>query len=210
MIRPIAKNRPVAVVCPSGVADSAIDRDAVCLDAFQRELDYIVASLRRLGVPPSDVEDLAQDVFVALRAAWARCDHTRPLRPYLFGIAFRLAAAHRRKHSREVPFGGIDAATDASADLDEAMHSKQARGLILAALDRVPLERRAVLLMHDLDDVPVADIASVLGIQLFTAYGRLRKARRELASGLRRLLTRTSGEVLAHTLPVRPHVSGRA
>jgi DNA-directed RNA polymerase specialized sigma24 family protein len=64
--------------------------------------------------------------------------------------------------------------------------------------------------MHDLDDVPVADIASVLGIRLFTAYGRLRKARLELASALRRLLTRTSGEVLAHTLPLRVHVGRRA
>jgi RNA polymerase sigma-70 factor (ECF subfamily) len=184
--------------------------DAACLDAFQQDLDYIHASLRRLGVPPCDVEDLAQEVFVALRSSWARCDHTRPLRPYLFGIAFRLASVHRRKRQREVPFGGIDAMTDASADLDEAMQSMQARVLILAALDRVPLRRRAVLLMHDLDDVPVADIASVLGIRLFTAYGRLRKARLELASALRRLLTRTSGEVLAHTLPLRVHVGRRA
>jgi len=65
-------------------------------------------------------------------------------------------------------------------------------------------------LMHDLEEVPVAEIASVLGIRLFTVYGRLRKGRRELASALRRLLTRTSDEVLAYTLPVRAHAGGRA
>src|SRR5262245_7129028 len=176
--------------------------DVACLDAFQRELDYIHATLRRLGVAPSDVEDLTQEVFLVLRGAWARCDHTRPLRPYLFGIAFRIASANRRKYRREVPFWGIEAAVDVTADLDDAMQSKQARRLILAALDRVPLARRAVLLMHDLDDVPVAEVASVLGIPLFTAYARLRKARRELAAALRRLLARTREEVVGYTLPV--------
>jgi len=210
MTRLNAKNHAVPAVRASGIAAWPLGSDAACLDAFQRELDYIHAALRRLGTWPPDIEDLAQEVFLALRGAWARCDHTRPLRPYLFGIAFRIASAHRRKHRREVAFGGIDAAADETADLDEAMQSRQARRLIVAALDSVPLARRAVLLMHDLEEVPVAEIASVLGIRLFTVYGRLRKGRRELASALRRLLTRTSDEVLAYTLPVRAHAGGRA
>lgn len=192
----------------SADAPASIDPDVACLDAFQRELDYVHATLRRLGAAPCDIEDLAQEVFLVLRGAWARCDQTRRLRPYLFGIAFRISSAHRRRHRREVPLRGIEAAVDLTADLDDAMQSKQARRLILAALDRVPLARRAVLLMHDLDDVPVAEIASILGIPLFTTYSRLRKARRELASAMRRLLTRTRGEVLAHTLPIRRHAGG--
>jgi DNA-directed RNA polymerase specialized sigma24 family protein len=42
--------------------------------------------------------------------------------------------------------------------------------------------------MHELDDVPMTEVASVLSIPLFTAYSRLRKARRELQAGIRRLL----------------------
>ena len=148
-------------------------------------------------------------MFLALRRSWATSDHTRPLRPYLFGIAFRIASAHRRKRRREVPVANIEAASDESAGLDEALQNKQARALMLAALDRVPLQRRAVLLMHDLDDVPVAEIASVLAIPRFTAYSRLRKARRELASALREMLTRTD-EVLACTSPARVPATGRA
>jgi len=192
---------------PYGVA--RIDRDAACLDAFQREFDYINATLRRLGTAPSDIEDLTQEVFLALRRSWARSDHTRPLRPYLFGIAFRIAATQRRKRRREVPVSNIEVASDGSAGLDEALQNKQAHSLILAALDRVPLGRRAVLLMHDLDDVPVAEIACVLAIPRFTAYSRLRKARRELASALRQMLTRTH-EVLAYRSPARVPASGRA
>jgi DNA-directed RNA polymerase specialized sigma24 family protein len=41
--------------------------------------------------------------------------------------------------------------------------------------------------MHDLDDVPVTQVASILSIPLFTVYSRLRKARRELEARIRRL-----------------------
>jgi len=59
---------------------------------------------------------------------------------------------------------------------------------MLVALEKIPLPRRAVLVMAEFDDVPVREVASVLGIPLFTAYSRLRKARRELESTVRRLL----------------------
>src|SRR4051812_24440482 len=70
--------------------------DDACLDAFQRELDYVWRTLRRLGTSPSEVEDLAQELFLALRRSWTEYDPDRPLRPYLFGIAFRIVSAHQR------------------------------------------------------------------------------------------------------------------
>lgn len=166
---------------------AGLDADEACLRVFQDQLDYIHRTLKRLGAGPSDVEDLMQDVFMALRGSWDRCDKSRPMRPYLFGIAFRIVAAHRRKRVREVPLGIVEM-VDLDFDLDANLRSKQARRLVGAALDRIPLRRRAVLIMHELDDVPVADVASALNIPLFTVYGRLRKARHELASALRRLL----------------------
>ena len=161
--------------------------DEACLDVFQRELDYIYRTLRRMGAWPSEIEDLSQEVFLALRGSWASYDSSRPIRPYLFGIAFRIAAAHQRKRNREVAFGIVDP-DDLAPRPDEALQSKQLRAVVLVALEQVPLLRRAVLVMHDLDDVTVAEIASVLAIPLFTAYSRLRKARRELEAAVRRIL----------------------
>lgn len=63
--------------------------DEVCRDAFQRELDYIHRTLQRLGTAPAEMEDLAQDVLLALRRSWSHYDPKRPLRPYLFGVAVR-------------------------------------------------------------------------------------------------------------------------
>jgi len=161
--------------------------DEACLDAFQKELDYVYRTLRRLGTSASEVDDLAQEVFLALRRCWDAYDQSRPLRPFLFGISFRIASAYERKRRREVSFGIVEVG-DLGPGPDDALQSKQARALVLAALERIPLERRAVLVMHDIDDVPVRDVASVLEIPLFTVYSRLRKARRELEAAIRRLM----------------------
>ena len=161
--------------------------DEACLDAFQKELDYVYRTLRRLGTSPSEVDDLAQEVFLALRRCWNDYDPDRPLRPFLFGISIRIASAYERKRRREVAFGVVEVG-DAGPGPDDALQSKQARALVLAALERIPLPRRAVLVMHDIDDVPVSQVASVLDIPLFTVYSRLREARRELESAIRRIV----------------------
>jgi RNA polymerase sigma-70 factor (ECF subfamily) len=166
---------------------AGLSADEACLGAFQQELDYVFRTLRRLGTAPSEVEDLAQEVFLALRGAWDQYDADRPLRPYLFGISFRIASAYQRKRSREVSFGIVEVG-DAGPGPDDTLQSKQARALVLAALERIPLPRRAVLVMHDIDDIPVGQVAAALDIPLFTVYSRLRKARRELESAVRRLL----------------------
>jgi RNA polymerase sigma-70 factor (ECF subfamily) len=158
--------------------------DEGCLEAFLRELDYVHRTLRRLGTSPSETDDLAQEVFLALRNCWSKYDPGRPLRPYLFGIAFRIALAHHRKRNREVAFEVVEV-SDTGPGPDDVFQSKQARALVLAALERIPLSRRAVLLMHDIDDVPVEDVAAALGIPKFTAYSRLRKARREMEAAVR-------------------------
>jgi RNA polymerase sigma-70 factor (ECF subfamily) len=167
--------------------DGGRSADAESLEAFQSQLDYVHRTLRRLGAPQSEVEDLAQDVFLALRRSWGQYDRNRPLRPYLFGVAFRIASAHYRKRRREVALGIVDT-DDSTPGPEDVLHAKQARRLVLAALERIPLPRRAVLVMRELDDVPVNEIASALAIPLFTTYSRLRKGRRELEANMRRLL----------------------
>jgi RNA polymerase sigma-70 factor, ECF subfamily len=155
-----------------------------CLAAFQKEFDYLCRTVRRLGVRPADVEDLVHEIFLVLHRRWDDYDPSRALRPWLFGIAFRAASAHRKRSAREVPYGWLDVA-DVAPSPDEAIADEQARAVVLAALEHVPLPRRAVLVMHDLDDSSMHDIASSLSIPLFTAYSRLRKARKEFAAAVR-------------------------
>lgn len=160
--------------------------DDACVRAFDQELDYVFASLRRLGAPASDLEDLAHDVFVVLLRHWPTLDTSRPLRPYLFGVAFRIVSAHRRRRLREVPQLTEEPA-DTGVGPEKTLQSQQAVALLHAALERVPLPRRAVLILHELDGIPIAEVARVLSITRFGAYARLHKGHKELAAAVRRL-----------------------
>ena len=168
--------------------------DDACLGAFQQELGYIYRSFRRLGAPPSEVEDLAQDLFVALRRSWSKYDPSRPLRPYLFGFAFRIAAANERKRTREVALGKVEV-DDTGPGVEAELESYQTRQLVFGgAQSDSTSEACCSRDARKLDDVPVAVVASTLSIPLFTVYSRLRKARRELQARIRRLLREAGGE----------------
>lgn len=166
-----------------------------CFENFEGELDYLRRTLRRLGVRTADTEDLLHEVFLVLDRNWNKFDHARPLRPYLFGIAFRVVAAYYRKGRREVSQPVEEFAQDQQPGPEEALESARARSLVLAALGRVPLERRAVLVMHDIDDVSMSDIARSLAIPLFTGYSRLRRARVEFEAAVRALRHKRSADV---------------
>ncbi len=145
---------------------------------FRAELGYVWKTLERLGVPSRDVEDVAHDVFVAVYRNFTHYDRTRPIRPWLCGFAYRTASDYRRlarnRYERTAHDGDMDA-----PESDRAARRIEARDLALRALDRVELERRVVLMMHDIDGHGAPDIARELEIPVNTVYSRLRLARDE-------------------------------
>jgi RNA polymerase sigma-70 factor, ECF subfamily len=160
--------------------------ETTCFAAFDRELDYLFWTLQRLGARADDREDLLQDIFAVLHRNWNTLDTTRPLRPWLFGVAFRVVQSYRRRRAREMPCEGLDP-SDAAPGPEDALESQESLALLRAALQRVPEGRRSVLVLHDLDGVEVAAIARRLSLTRFGVYARLRKGRKELASAVRRL-----------------------
>jgi RNA polymerase sigma-70 factor (ECF subfamily) len=162
--------------------------DAACLAAFQQKHRFIRRVFQGMKVAPDDVDDLAQELFIVLRGLWRQYDpRRRPLRFYLFGIAMRMAGAHRRKRRREVPAGLVRKSEPAPAP-DRLFDLRESHEMLIAALERIPPPRRSVLVMHELEDVPMTDVASTLSIKLFTAYSRLRKARDEFKGALLQML----------------------
>jgi RNA polymerase sigma-70 factor (ECF subfamily) len=154
---------------------------------YDAEFGYVFRSLRRLGIMDHDIEDLAHDVFLAVYRRWAEYDPARAVRPWLFGFAYRIASDHRRlsRHRHEksgVPTEAVDGAQLA----DEQLAAEQTRSAVLAALDTMDFDRRAILVMHDVDGHPVPEIARALLIPLNTAYSRLRLARRDFEFAIRR------------------------
>ena len=157
-----------------------------CVAVFDEHLGYVFETLRRLGARSAEIEDLAHDVFLVLYRNWPTLDTSRPLRPYLFGIAFRIVCAHKRRRSREV-FSLTLEAVDGAMGQEQTLQRREAIALLLSALELVPLSRRAVLIMHELDEVPVKVIAETLSMTRFGVHARLRKGRMELARAVHQL-----------------------
>ena len=157
---------------------------------FESNFDYVWLSLRRLGVHERDLEDVAQDLFVRVHGRFDDYDPSRPIRPWLFAFAVRCASDWRRlaRHRVEVlgaPSQGEPACGSPGAEAGMA-HAEEV-ALVHQALEQVALERRAVVILYELDEVPMKEIAAALGIPLFTAYSRLRVGREELTAAIRRL-----------------------
>jgi len=173
--------RPVRSPLPSPEPETS------CIDTFSREVDYLYGTLQRLGARPADIDDLLQDIFVVLYRHWPTLDLTRPLRPWLFGVAFRVVRAHRRRRARETSYADLDP-EDAGPSPERWFQGQESLETLKAALERVPAVRRSVIIKHDIEGLEVIDIARELSMTKFGVYARLHKGRKELASAVRRLL----------------------
>jgi RNA polymerase sigma-70 factor (ECF subfamily) len=164
-------------------------------ETFRANAPFVANSLRRFGIPASDVRDQVQEVFLVVTQVEASFDTARPVRPWLFGIAYRVAGRYRQARHR----GGYDRGGGEVPDVsdpaplpDAVLSTKQAQDLALRALEYVELSRRAVFILADIEGEPIPSIAEALQIPTNTAYSRLRLAREEFKSALGRMTRRES------------------
>jgi RNA polymerase sigma-70 factor (ECF subfamily) len=158
---------------------------------FDSEFEYVWHALRRLGVREADLEDVTHDVFLAVYRRLDTFDASRPQRPWLFGFAYRYAADYRKlaRHRREVLELSPETRDPSPSAFDRADLGETLR-IANHALSTLELDRRAVFVLHELDECPMPEVAQSLGIPLNTAYSRLRLAREDLAAAIRRLRAR--------------------
>jgi RNA polymerase sigma-70 factor (ECF subfamily) len=160
--------------------------DDVCVRIFEADFDYVYRSLIRMGVTAADAEDLAQEVFLVMWRRRADWDADRPLRSWLFGVALRVAHEHRHRRRREAPVGIADQ-TDERPPADDLIAANRARALVIKAIATLPEKQRAVLILHEIEGTPMREVADALSVPLFTAYTRLRAARKSFARAVRRI-----------------------
>ncbi len=158
---------------------------------FEAHFSYVWNALKRLGVATRDLEDLTQQVFLQVHGQLSIFDSRRPIRPWLFSFAYHAASNYRAlaRHRVELSIVGPEA-VDARPTADEQLITRQELELAELALTHVALERRAVLLLHEIEGHSMPEIAESLEIPLNTAYSRLRLARQDYEAALRRLRAR--------------------
>lgn len=156
--------------------------------------DFVWCSLQRLGVAHVDLDDVFQEVFVVIHKRLHTFDGSSKLTTWLFGICMRVAAAHRRRawFRRETPTAELPDLdeTPASDRPDELCAARQAHATLKRVLDAMDLDKRAVFVMFEIDELPSEEIASILGVPVGTVWSRLSAARKQFQTKLSRLQSR--------------------
>jgi RNA polymerase sigma-70 factor (ECF subfamily) len=171
--------------------------DEIYADYF----DMVWRAARRLGTPEASVDDVAQDVFLVLHRRLREIDEGRAtLRSWIYGVVVRVVRDHRRTFRRkdarcvplatdarsEVPIPSSDPAPSDVAERNEAF------ALVCALLDELDQDKRELLVLSELEEMTVPEIARILQANVQTVYSRLRAARKAFDQAHARHLARAS------------------
>ncbi len=145
---------------------------------------------RRLGLSNGQAEEIAQEVY-ALAARRLDDIGTEHERAYLLGVAVRLAGNARRRMYVRLEGHASDSCDALAIDPMPLAEQSLARKQECAALDRVlqtmsPLLSE-VLILYEIEELTLPEIAEALQIPGGTAASRLRRARDEFLRRARHL-----------------------
>jgi RNA polymerase sigma-70 factor (ECF subfamily) len=155
---------------------------------YDEHFPFVWRSLRRLGVPESDVPDAAQEVFLVVHRKLGEFEGRAKLTTWLYAIVLRVAQDRRKKAFDRRRVDDEDAITTLEDGVDPSAQVEQRQRLALLErlLDELPLEQRAVFTLFELDAMSGESIAELLEIPLGTVYSRLRLAREAFAKSAAR------------------------
>ena len=140
-------------------------------ELFCRYRDPIYGFFRRRLCEFARAEELAQEAFLAVLKGVTRYEPRATFRTYLFGIAFNLLAAERRK-----PISLNVAVQDAP----EPGSGVETEVWVRQALEKLDWRDREILLLREYEQFSYAEIADVVKAPVNTVRSRLFRARMAL------------------------------
>ena len=159
-----------------------LDGDRQAFTDLMRRHERRVYNLayRMLG-RPEEAADASQDVFVTCLRKLGGFRGTSAFTTWLHRVTLNVCYDNLRRRGREEPVDevppreqGFDLAESAATSVD-----------VHRALQEVPEDFRAVLLLHDVQGVPYEEIAEAVGVPVGTVKSRLHRGRVALARALR-------------------------
>jgi RNA polymerase sigma-70 factor (ECF subfamily) len=177
-----------AVQAGGGASDGATLRAERIRSIVAEHYASLWRFVRRLGVPEADAEDAAQ------KCLWVVSQRIDDIaqgkeKPFLFGVAARVAKAWRRGN-RQRPDGGDERLAELPApgrDAAEQLDDRRALALLDALLASLPADLRTVFVLYELEELTMAEIARALELPAGTVASRLRRAREAFEALSRRV-----------------------
>jgi RNA polymerase sigma-70 factor (ECF subfamily) len=145
------------------------DESAFALLVERHERMVLRTALRLLGNRDA-ARDAAQEAFFRLHRYLSRFDETRELGPWLYRVVVNVCRDLARRRG-PVPLVALDDASaaaraateDGFATLEEEIDRARQRSLVQAALRTLPEKERAAIVLRDIEGLPTADVARILG-----------------------------------------------
>jgi RNA polymerase sigma factor (sigma-70 family) len=170
-------------------------------DDFARERSRLRAFIRKRVLDERDAEDILQDVFSELVAAYRLPQPIEQVGAWLFRVARNRIVDRFRARRDEVTLAASDTATDTDTDDEtpalinllpdersgpEAAFARQVLlEQIFIALDELPATQRDVFLAHEIEGVSFKQMAQTSGTSINTLLARKHDAVRHLRTRLR-------------------------
>ena len=154
------------------------DSDALT-ELFARYGGRLLGYFRRFVGGDPVAQDLVQQTFLQLHRARRDYRPGAPLRPWLYTIAANLRREHFRYRGRR-PEVAHDPERHGVLTTEPEASTPEGR-LLHRALDQLPEHEREVVVLHWFEDLPMGEVAQVLGasrgavkVRAHRAYKRLR------------------------------------
>lgn len=130
-----------------------------------------------------ELDDLVQEVFLRAWKGLPKFRQSAQFSTWLYRITWNVATDRRRRQgqARSQPTWSHPPSLEPS-NLTQ-LHYED---LVQRGLQALSLEHRAVLVLHDLEDLPQQEVASILNIPKGTVKSRLHHARSALKTFLQR------------------------
>ena len=158
--------------------------------AYQPTVQRVLA---QMNVAPTDVEDLAQDVFVRVYRNLHRFRGQSSFYTWLYRITVNVVFDHNKKRKRaDVRLQRLqNAMVDVSNALPEAddpfraAFERLTTDAFAHAIAMLPEPFRDVVAMREVHDLSYEEIAAEIGVSIGTVRSRLSRARARLKDALR-------------------------
>lgn len=165
--------------------------DTLARGSSDELLALLYRQMRALAGPRQDLDDLVQAAAERALKALVRFEGRSSLATFTYGIVYRTLIDQQRWYRRFQRRFSLDSREEpeelafprsSETDLRELERARR----LYAALDELPNEKRATLILHDLEGLDVANVAVISGANERTVRSRLRDAHKKLAEILRK------------------------
>lgn len=152
-------------------------------DAFgeivDRYKDSLVNYLTHLVRSRDRAEEVAQDAFVRLYRNSDKYKQQERLGPYLFRIATNLVVTEIRRERRwSLLLPRLHASTrQTTPSPDTNLFTSEIQRQVAAAIDRLPINYRAPLVLFEVEEWSYDEIAKALDVRVGTVKSRISRAR---------------------------------